>query len=274
MRQLTGALVVTVLASTSAWAGRACEERTAAPEATANAFDAALNLKTWLDKAQPRVALVARRGQNLEKYGLRYSHMGYVVHDPAGGWTIVHDLNKCGTAEADLYEQGLAEFFADDLFSYEVAIVVPTPELQSRLLDALSPAKRFAMHEAHYSAVAYPFATKYQNSNGWLLETYVQALSPVPLVGRTEAQHALQALQYAPSVLDIGPMTRLGGRVFKANVVFDDHPPSLRWTNRITVNTGDDLVKFTSQWAVPEPDCGHGTFANSVCVLTPPANLP
>jgi hypothetical protein len=258
-----------VFSAGGAVAGRACEEKVVEPERAARAFDTAFGLAKALDVTGQHVVIIARRGQNLEKYGVTFSHAAFAVKEE-GTWVVYHDLNLCGTAVAKLYQQGLAEFLADDLISQQVAVVAPEPWLQDRLAQLLqSKTEQFRMHETAYSAVAYPFATKYQNSDGWLLETYARAASEIALPGRVEAQAWLRLAGYAPSVIEIGALTRLGARMTKANVAFDDHPPELRWNGKITTNTGDAVLRFVGQGAMPQWDCPHGKFAETVCLVSP-----
>jgi len=250
-----------------AYAGRNCEEKMASPEATANAFDAAENLNTWLNNKDTDLAIIVRQGTDLTKYGLTYSHAGFALKNSEGQWLVLHDLNKCSSASSNLYEQGLAEFFGDDLRNYDVAIVVPAPEVRQRLRDALSEGERFRFHQAHYSAVAYPFAVKYQNSNGWLIETFAKAVSKDDILSREAAQGRLKDLGYEPSVIELGMFTRLGGRMFKANIAFDDHPPELRWSGKITINAGDDVLRFVSRWGITYSDCPTNKYGYAVCFL-------
>lgn len=256
-------------AAADAVAGRACETLQAPAGQTAVAFDTALNLAKTLDASGQKVAVIARRGQHLEQYGLAFSHAGFAVK-LQGEWVVYHELNLCGSATAKLYSQGLAEFFADDLVTQEIAVVVPEPWLQDRLAQLLaSKDEMFRMFQPAYSAVAYPYSVKYQNSNGWLLETYARAASDVLLPSRDEAQAWLKVAGYQPSVIEVGPLTRLGGRMFKANVFFDDHPPELRWSGKITVNSGDAVLRFVARRAMPQPSCAHGGFSDAVCVVAP-----
>lgn len=266
--RLLSAVCLAALFSGPALAGANCDDTPLLPEAVADAFDAALGLETWLNQHKPDVAIIARRGQNLDEYGLRYSHAGFAVRNAqTGAWTVVHELNACGTAVSGLHEQGLAEFFSGNLQSTEVAVSVPVPELQQQLLKALSPANRFLMHHANYSAVAYPYALKYQNSNGWLLETFVNAVGNVGLTGREQAQAVLQQQGYKADVMVIRAAKRLGARMFRANVEFDDHPSELRWSNRITAHTGDSTMRFVSKWgAVPE-GCKKSQLGPKICVV-------
>lgn len=263
------AAAVLACGAAHALAGRSCEEKAAPVTQTATAFDAALNLTKALDASGQKLAIVARRGQNLEKYGLTFSHAGFMVKT-GDEWVVYHDLNLCGTAKAQLFTQGLAEFFAEALVSQETAMVVPEPWLQDRLIELLtSKDEPFRMHESAYSAVAYPFSTKYQNSNGWLLETYARAASDLMLPSRDEAQAWLKVAGYKPSVIDLGPLTRLGGRMFKANVFFDDHPSDLRWSDKITVNTGDAVLRFVAKRGMVQASCRHGAFPDAVCLVAP-----
>jgi hypothetical protein len=252
-----------------ALAGRSCEERQAPADQTAVAFDTALKLTRTLDASGHKVVILARRGQNLEQYGLAFSHAGFALKTD-GKWSVIHELNVCGSATAKLFSQGLAEFFADDLLSQEAAVVVPAPWLQDRLAQLLtSRDETYRMFDSAYSAVAYPFSTRYQNSNGWLLETYARAASDVVLPSREQAQAWLKVAGYQPSVVDVGALARLGGRMFRANVFFDDHPSPLRWSGKITVNTGDAVLRFVARLGMPQAGCDHGAFADAVCLVAP-----
>jgi hypothetical protein len=265
------ALLFLLLMATAegALAGRTCEEKTPTSEAAAATFDAALSLAEKLDATGQNVLIIARRGQDLEKYKVRFSHAAYAVKQD-GAWQVYHELNMCGTAISKLFVQGLAEFVADDLASPEVAVVAPDEQLQLRLARMLaSKDEPFHMHEPNYSAVAYPFAREYQNSNGWVLESYARAASDTPLVGRAAAQRWLREQGYSPEPIDIGMLTRLGARMFKANVAFDDQPPELRWRGKITASTGDAVLRFVSRRALPQPACSHGDFGGAVCLVMP-----
>ena len=198
-----------------------------------------------LDASGARVVLLGRAGQDLTKYGLRYSHLGWAYKSEAGPWRVVHKLNECGTAVAAVYRQGLGEFFLDDLWRHEAVWAVPTPEVQARLLPVLQAnAQATQLHVRPYSMVSYAWGEKYQQSNQWALETLAAAMEPVSVRQRAQAQAWLRFKGYEPSVLKIGPLTRLGGRVTAANVAFDDHPPEKRFSDRIETVTVDSALAW------------------------------
>ena len=248
MRRLFALLALAgVLCTGAAQAGTACTE--AKPDATAfiQSMQLAERTRATLEASDAQVVLIARAGQDLSKYGLRYSHMAYAWRDhPQGRWSVVHELNQCGTAESALYNEGLANFF-QDVRAYESRIVVPSPEVQQRLAAMLASSTPRRMHAPRYNMLAYPFSTAYQNSNQWLLESWAAALSPFPVTDRAQAQAWLKLANYQPITLHIPAMTRLGGRMFRANVAFDDQPFDRRMAGHIDTVTVESVVRFVHQ---------------------------
>ena len=197
--------------------------------------------------------MIARAGQNLSEYGLRYSHLGLAYRDGEGRaavWRVVHKLNACGSAQASMYRQGLGEFFLDDLFRYEAAVVVLNADVQARLLPALRDNARVAqLHTAAYSMVAYPWSVRYQQSNQWAIETLALAQDPAAMT-RERAQAWLRLHGYKPTTLRISAFRRLGARVAATNVAFDDHPNENRFSDRIETVTVDSVFRWLERAAL------------------------
>lgn len=225
-------------------AGRSCEPRKLTPRTLETSLGLAGKTLEALEASGARVVVLARAGQDLRKYGLHYSHLGLAYRTPAGAWRVVHKLNHCGTAQASLYRQGLGEFFLDDLWRHEAAWAVPTPEVQARLLALLGDDARIAtLHQRRYSIVSYAWGQTYQQSNQWAIETLAMAMEPAAST-RGRAQAWLQLKGYQPTVLRLGPLTRMGGRLSAANVAFDDHPDAKRFTDRIETVTVDSVFQW------------------------------
>jgi hypothetical protein len=202
-----------------------------------------------LEQTSARIALVGRIGSDLSKHNLRYSHMGAVWRDhPKGRWIVVHMLNHCGTADSALYDEGLGNFFNDDPFVHETIVVFPGEALQDRLIKALGTVLPGSLYHPAYSMVAYPWSPKYQNSNQWLLETLAAAWAPEGSVyNRQQAQAWLKQSGYQPTLLRLGTFQRLGGRMFRANVAFDDHPNDLRFSGQIYTVTVESIIAFVKK---------------------------
>ncbi len=154
---LATALITT---AAGAEAGRSCEQRPPTADSVVRAMALAERTAARLDQTGANVVVNARAGQNLSEYGLRYSHLGFAYRDDSSAhpvWRVVHKLNQCGSAHASLYRQGLGEFFLDDLWQYEAAIVVLAPAAQAHLKAALVDNVEVARLDTRdYSMVAYP----------------------------------------------------------------------------------------------------------------------
>jgi len=242
-------LLGTMLAAAPARAGQGCEQRALSVDDVRQSMGLAQRSLAALDESGARVALIARAGQNLSKYGVEYSHMAIVVRDhPAGRWSVVHELNDCGSDRSALFVEGLGNFFLTDLYRYRAELVIPAPELQQRLLDRMTPTSEGRMHEPHYNMLSYVYSTRYQNSNQWILEMLAAASAPPGQVEtRREAQAWLQGIGYRPPTVEVGAVERLGARMFRANVAFDDHPFDRRMAGQIDTVTVDAVVRLVRQ---------------------------
>ena len=232
----------------SAEAGRSCESRPLTPEVMAKGLNLAARTSKALDaefqKNGTQVVLLARQGQDLSKYDLKYSHYGWAYKTPAGPWRVAHKLNECGTAGGHVYRQGLGEFFLDDMWRYEAVIQVPVPAVQQALLNFLTAPSVLRLQSEPYSMVSYAWGMKYQQSNQWATETLAAALDPNAIQNRAQAQAWLQAKGYEPSSLIIRAISRLGGRMTAANIAFDDHPNDKRYASRIETVTVDSVTQW------------------------------
>jgi hypothetical protein len=262
MSLLTRCCAALALALTlaTAQAGRTCEHKPLTPAAMERGLALAERVARHLDASGAEVAVLARAGQDLSRYGLRYSHLGFVVREAPPGpgnvpgtWRVVHKLNQCGTARAALYRQGLAEFFLDDLHDWEAGIVPLRPHAQARLAEVLRDPRRVAvLHTRAYSMVAYPWAQRYQQSNQWTIETLAHAMDPA-VDTRARAQAWLTLQGYQPTTLRLSTLTRLGARITAAHVAFDDHPDEKRFASRIETVTVDSVFQWLARSGLGQP---------------------
>lgn len=232
-------------------AGRPCDQTPTTVDEVKRGMVLAEATARALDRSGAQVVVLARAGQDLSRYQLQWSHLGFAYRSgdgPDAYWRVVHKLNHCGTAEGAVYRQGLGEFFLDRPHRYEAAFVVLSDAAQAGLLPVLrSNAEATRMHEPRYNMLAYPWAQKYQQSNQWAIETLAGALDPIAARGRGSAQTWLIAKGYAPHTLRLGALTRLGARVGMAHVAFDDHPSHKRYADRIETVTADSVFEWLAR---------------------------
>ena len=248
------ALAIAALATTHlAHAGRNCDGKLPTSQSVIKGIGLSEKVLAALDKSGAKVVILARAGSDLTKYNLRYSHLGYVYKSPEGTWRVLHKLNECGTAVSGIFKQGLGEFFLDDLYQYEAAWVVPTPAIQTALLATLLDKTKYGpLHNDQYSMVSYAWGQKYQQSNQWANEVLAAALEPA-VRNRDQAQAWLKFKGYTPSTLNIGALTRLGGRVTQANIAFDDHPNEKRFAGQIETVTVDSIFSWLQRSGMSGP---------------------
>lgn len=243
-------------AAPAAWAGRACEAKPQRIEAVAQGLALAERTLKRLDESGEKVVVIARVGQNLQAYGLRYSHLG-VAYKDGDVWRVLHKLNQCGTDKASIYREGIGDFFLDSPFEYIAGVMTLRKDVQQRLLPLLQePYLAASIHTRAYSMVAYPWATRYQQSNQWAIELMAVAMGARG-ASRDAAQDWLKSAGYEPTELHVSTLQRLGARLTAANVSFDDHPNVLRFTGRIRTVTVDSVMAWLqrsgygeAQWVV------------------------
>jgi hypothetical protein len=243
MRRLLLALLLAC--SAAVHAGQQCEDKPMSVDEVRQSLDLAQRSMQALEASGAQVAIIARVGQDLSRYGLRYSHAGLAWRDhPGGRWIVVHLLNECGTAQSSLYNDGLGNFFLTDLYQYSAEILYPSPAVQQQLAQALASRKPLRLHTPSYNMLAYAFSTRYQNSNQWVLEMLAAAAAPGEVETREDAQRWLRRAGFAPGTVHIDAATRLGARMFRANVAFDDHPFGQRMAGQIDTITVDAIERF------------------------------
>ena len=114
------------------------------------------------------------------------------------------------------------------------------------------PARSTALHTRAYNMLSYPWATRYQQSNQWALETLASAAEP-GVSTREQAQAWLRFKAYQPTTLRLGALTRLGARVGSAHIAFDDHPNDQRFADRIETITVDSVFDWLERARLAGP---------------------
>ena len=247
-------LLTAVLASAcsaTALAESICNPRYPPPATIAAMFDmAALTTDTLDALPDVDVAIAARGGQDLSKYGLHHSHLAFLVRNDDGGWDVVHLLNRCKTDSSNLYREGLVNLVGESALTTDLRVGIPTAAVRAALKPMLegAAAQARALHQPRYSMLAYPGSNEYQNSNQWILEVSAAALAQTKdgrrLDDRDTALAWLRQQGYQPTRMHIGIGKRLGARFFADNVAVTDHPASERISGNYSVVTVESVFDF------------------------------
>lgn len=255
------ALCLVALAPAAIAQQPSCAPRYPPPTTMAAMFDMAAVTADTLD-ALPDVDVViaARGGQDLSRYGLRHSHLAFLLRDETGRWEVLHLLNRCKGGTSALYREGLVNLLGESAISTDLRVGIPTPAVRAALRQLLggdaAPAR--ALHQPRYSMLAYPGGGEYQNSNQWILEVTAAAMAQAgdgtTLGDRGTARDWLQRNGYSPARLHIGLGKRLGARFFADNVAVTDHPASERISGNYSVVTVESIFDFLHRRGALERD--------------------
>lgn len=213
-------------------------------QAVLDAGRLAENTYAVLDAIGHDVALIARAGQNLDQFGLRYSHLGFAVRDlRRGEWGVVHLLNGNDGQRSGIYEEGMVNFYSDNPYRMEAIVLALPHDLQQRLARVLKKHGR-RMHCPRYSLTSYPWSLSTQNSNQWILEVLALAASENEEACRQEVHVWLQSNGYTPAELHIGLPTQWAAPLLRDCIRFDDQPDETRRQGAVSVVTVESVLSW------------------------------
>ena len=224
-------------------------------------------LRSELLASDSAVALVARSGLDLARFGLRHSHAGIGLRDaPAGAWAVRQLFYACDEQRPRLFDQGLPGFVSgvhDPEVGFVSALLLPDgPAARALARSVLDTPRMQALLAGRYNAVAYPWATHSQNCNQWVVEALADAWASATGAdtdaadtdatttlpsARTRAQRWLNDAGYQP--LRVQGLTH--GLVFLAGFMpllnLQEHPQDDRFALQLQVSVPASIDTFVRQ---------------------------
>jgi len=205
-------------------------------------------VRAELERSGTELAIVSRSGLDLERWDIRHSHAGLSLRRGTDTpWSVRQLFYACDEKVPRIYDQGLAAFlFGVDRAELGHISLVTWP---AEGTTAAEPVRRAALDNrlalallgGRYSANAYPFSTRYQNCNQWLVELLAAAwggIAPGP-DARERTQRWLSEQRYEPTRVAVGWRPVMwAGATFSPWLHNDDHPE-------------DDLAAATYRISLP-----------------------
>ena len=245
------------------WAGSSnfCEsEPVLSTEEQDRLLRVAAIVKSELERSGQSIALVARSGLPLQRFGQRYSHEGVSLKaSPNTAWSVRQLYYACDEQRPRIFDQGMSGFVlgSNDPSEGYVSIVFLPSEAATALEQAsLDDRRALEVLGSIYSANAYPFSQRYQNCNQWVVELMAIAWDSAPLgeSPRHQAQEWLKDNGYKPSIFNLGwkPLMWLAdlGKWLHS----DDHPPEDIASAQFTVSMPSSIESFVRTML---PDATH-----------------
>lgn len=256
--RLAGALLALCVRS-PAWAGLPafCER---AQEIDAVQQDRVLRfagaVREELARSGSSVALIARAGVDLSRFGQVYSHAGIALkNNPDSPWAVRQLYYACDDGRAQLFDQGIAGFAlgADAPDRGHIALLfMPDEQAQQVESAALDRPLALSLLNGQYSATAYAFSTRYQNCNGWVAELLASAWGQLAPTGsvtedRARAQAWLQSAGFDAGPVKVPSRWLMFGAQFVPFVHLDDHPEDDIYALSLHVAVPSAIERFVQQ---------------------------
>lgn len=193
------------------------------------------------------MALIARSGLDLRRFGQRYSHAGVSLKaGPESPWAVRQLYFDCQERRPRLFDQGMGAFVlggGEPTLGYVSVLLLPPAPAVALERTALDNRQALALLGSEYSANAYPFSLRYQNCNQWVAELLATAWRPPRTTHgatagetsgemrgtdtgreRERAQQWLEGEGFEATVFDVGWRALMWAGAFIPWVHSDDHP--------------------------------------------------
>ena len=185
-----------------------------------------------------RVAMVFRAGRMRDQLpeGIAYTHGAFWVYrdiKTADGGTIkgyaVYNLYAGNGTDWSKIESRLVQDFPLDFTRGstvdDMAVIIPSPEMQRRILAVIDSPTYQAVHNPAYSLVANPWSRKYQNCNNFMLNVIGAAIwqtdDPLQITANLKAH-------YEPTIVKTNAVMRLFGPIADQRLRTDDQDGTVR----------------------------------------------
>jgi hypothetical protein len=178
-----------------------------------------------------RVAIVARVGVPPADMpeGMHFSHAAFAVYSQiktSDGKTVP------GYAMYNLYQDdarpdtsSLVQDYPVDFFAGAVAletgIIVPSDELQRRLLDVIASPTYVALHDPHYSTIANPYTLGRQNCTEFVLDVVNAAIYRTTDINKIKAA---EKAYFVAQPVSVNPIRLIVGSMFMPGISTSDQP--------------------------------------------------
>ena len=198
----------------------------------------AKDVEKYAAKQGARAFIIARLGQPKSKLpkGIDFTHTAIAVYSEI---TLTDGKVAKGYAIHNLYQDAensnrssLVTDYPVDFFwgaqALKAGIIIPTPELQQKLIEVIASGKNRALHNPKYSLVANPFNNKYQNCTEHTLNIINAAIYQTTDMKRLKAN---TKAYFTPQPVHVSRFKLSLGSMFADGVTTKDHKGKVKTTS-------------------------------------------
>jgi len=178
-----------------------------------------------------RVAILARKGRPMSEMpeGMNFTHTAFTVYSEI---TTGDGRKLPGYAIYNLYQQDknpdvsdLVQDFPVDFFAgvavLEAGVIIPSAELQKRLLEVIASPTYKTLHDPHYSVIANPYTLGRQNCTEFVLDVTNAAIYQTSDIKKIKAN---EKEYFVAQKVNVNPFKLMLGSMFSAEVSTSDQP--------------------------------------------------
>ncbi|MDD4928506.1 MAG: DUF2145 domain-containing protein [Gallionella sp.] len=175
------------------------------------------------------VAILARMGRPASELpeGMHFTHVAFAVYSQI---TTSDGRKVPGYAIYNLYQRNehpeisdLVQDFPVDFFAgvavMEAGIIIPSYELQQRLLEVINSPTYAALHDPHYSLIANPYTLGRQNCTEHTLDVINAAIYQTSDIKKIKAN---EKSYFVAQTVNVNPLKLALGSLFSAEVSTSD----------------------------------------------------
>lgn len=177
------------------------------------------------------VAIVARKGRPKSEMpeGMAFTHTAFAVYSEittkdghkVPGYAI-YNLNQQDQHPdvSDLVIDYPPDFFAG-VVDLEAGLIIPSPNLQQRLLATITSPVYASLHDSRYSVIANPFTLGRQNCTEFVLDVINASIYQTDDVNRIKIN---EKAYFQAQEVNVNPLKLLMGSMFSAEISLSDQP--------------------------------------------------
>jgi hypothetical protein len=178
-----------------------------------------------------QVAIIARVGRPASELpeGMHFTHVSFAVYSQITtadgrklpGYAIYNEYQSNQQPDTSSLVQDFPVDFFAGVAMLEAGVIIPSPELQKRLLEIIfSPTYR-ALHDPHYSAIANPYTLGRQNCTEHTLDVINAAIYQT---GDIKKIKAAEKKYFTAQTVNVSGFKLMLGTIFSSEITLSDQP--------------------------------------------------
>ncbi|MDD5612798.1 MAG: DUF2145 domain-containing protein, partial [Gallionella sp.] len=178
-----------------------------------------------------RVAVLARVGRPASEMpeGMHFTHVSFAVYSEittadgrvVPGYAIYNEYQSNEKPDTSSLVQDFPVDFFAGVAALEAGVVIPSPELQRRLLATITSPTYQKLHDPHYSAIANPYTLGRQNCTEHTLDVINAAIYQTDDIRKIKAA---EKQYYVAQKVNVSGFKLMLGAMFSSEITLSDQP--------------------------------------------------